>query len=231
MGKGTSRRYYRLMMGAVVRASGHPCCDGIADQNTVNWCGEWSRPFWSVYQQQTVWQVPRRTPSERKVCSCTQKAVHAICTHLKRLHSALQTRCFILCLVKWTRLDQKVVKQARVATAGCMQGGLGKDSRRTDLPCHRHLLFGTHLLRVRAFAHIPSPSVDSDRKSAVRVSLSPSFTLRRYYCGSVIDILSRLPPHWSRLQPVATSKQQRIPAPRHRAESLHDTSTYLPSPH
>ena len=168
-------------------------------------------------------------PVNVKVYTGTQNAVHAFFVHLNPL--SLRYAGTLLHLVPGSvgSIGSQDRKTSASRNGGLhLQGGLGKDSRRTDPPCHRHLLFRTYLLRVRAFSHIPSPSVDSDRKSAVRVFPSPPFTKLQFNCcGAVIDLQSRLPPHWSRLQLVATSKQQRIPAPRHRIESLHDTSAYL----
>lgn len=173
--------------------------------------------------------VSSEHPVNVKIYTGTQNVVHAFFVHLNPLSLRYTGTLLHLVPGRVGSIGSQGCKTSASRNGGLhLQGGLGKDSRRTDPPCHRHLLFRTYLLRVRAFSHIPSPSVDSDRKSAVRVFPSPPFTKLQFTCfGAVIVLQSRLLSHWSRLQLVATSKQQRIPAPRHRIESLHDTSAYL----
>lgn len=136
-------------------------------------------------QQWRVCKYPRlpRTPSERnqiKVFFCSSSRGLRVFASISLRYSGA-----LLHLVPGSG-SSIGSQRPKTKTSASRNGGLQGGSLESVRASHRHLLFRTYAC---ATSHIPSPSVDSDCvcKSAVRVSSSPSFTLPRFCCASVID--------------------------------------------
>ena len=197
--KGASRQCYCLAM-CVVRGA-HPCCGSC---------------FWSVRVLTVVGtnnsqhthrcQVPLHRfrsehPANAKVCMCTQNAVHAFFAQIEPTVSPLFWRAASSCA--WQ--VQLGWLSAIHNTTGC----ICRVETRTDFPSSHRLAPISYTVRVHAFSHCS--------KQLRRFRLSPSFTLRLNYCGSIIDALSRACFHIGRAcsrNNIGSASPHRI-APRH----------------
>lgn len=142
-------------MGAVVRASADPCCEEDRRSKHGQLCVAGGVDRFGLFVNTTtdlVWQeVPQRTPSERKGCSCyterSSRIFHASAAIITPPLNRGASSCTWKSGLDWLRRAQNKRESQRRAAAA---GWLGKDSRRTGLPCHRHLLSAVSHLATRA---------------------------------------------------------------------------------